>query len=550
MGWKDTIQTIPEDQAQSKSSWRDTITDQAPTELESAGRGLAQGVSFGLRDEAAGALDSPLGALKEIANKFGGDFSDEDLEAYRKERDASRDMDKQAQTANPKSYLSGEIGGSLATALVPGMGALNVAKGATTGARVGRAALAGGTVGLGTSEAEDLQGLATDTAIGADVGGALQGIGEKAVAPALQKAGAAAKPYLEKAGQFISDKTDGLVDKGLQKLGKTVADVPESVTDRYLKNPASVNGALAREEVGESLLRDGGALEQLRQKVSQLDSYAWNELDTTPTFSKGQVIQVGQDYVDEILKGVKGQLTRTEGTGASNDMIKAIKGQLGEIFDAYGDKLSESDLKSVVQDLQKLAYSWEGSPKMSVAAEGLRNLSGRFNSVLKNSNQAYAAKMEPVAEATKLLKEVERNFINRQNPDSMDKFLGQLPRFANKSEQASAKVSLEGMDSLLGTSVKEDLTNTLAKEAFDRPATNGSRRTLMGALAGKAAGAALGSAAGYAVGDDYGAGIGAVAGFGADKYAGRIFKSFLDGKIAIDKLTPQVTKALASSLSH
>ena len=66
---------------------------EGPSEMDSAGRGFAQGATFGFRDEGAGLLKSPTGALKEIANKFGTDFSDEDIEAYRAERDASRMLD-------------------------------------------------------------------------------------------------------------------------------------------------------------------------------------------------------------------------------------------------------------------------------------------------------------------------------------------------------------------------------------------------------------------------------------------------------------------------
>lgn len=90
----------------------------------------------------------------------------------------------------------------------------------------------------------------------------------------------------------------------------------------------------------------------------------------------------------------------------------------------------------------------------------------------------------------------------------------------------------------------EKLDRARVVGAFERGDTQGSRRTLLGALAGRAVGGALGAGAGYAMGDEVGAAAGGVAGFSADRYAGRVFKAILDGKIKIDKLTPDMKAQL------
>lgn len=131
------------------------------SELDSSARGAAQGLSFGLRDEAAGALQNPLGGLKEIANKFGADFSDEDVDSYKKERDESRRLDLEAKEANPISFGTGQVGGAIVPTLLTG-GA----------GGIGALAAQGAVQGLGTSEAEDLGGLAEDAAIGGSIGAA------------------------------------------------------------------------------------------------------------------------------------------------------------------------------------------------------------------------------------------------------------------------------------------------------------------------------------------------------------------------------------------
>lgn len=133
---------------------------QSVSQVESAVRGLAQGLSFGLADELSGALEST--------------FTDK---TYEQARDESRRNFDAAQKANPITYNVGDIGGSVATAFIPGLGALNAGKGARLAEVAGKAALQGGLTGLGKSDEDSAAGIVKDTAIGAGLGGALGGAG-------------------------------------------------------------------------------------------------------------------------------------------------------------------------------------------------------------------------------------------------------------------------------------------------------------------------------------------------------------------------------------
>ncbi|MDQ3230509.1 MAG: hypothetical protein M3Q07_01720 [Pseudobdellovibrionaceae bacterium] len=126
-----------------------------PSILESAVRGAAQGLTFGLADEATGALEST--------------FSEK---TYEQARDESRKAYQDAEKANPGAYLAGDVSGSIATAFIPGFGALNAGKGAKLAEVAGKAALQGGLTGFGKSEAEGAE-LAVDSLQGAAIGGAL-----------------------------------------------------------------------------------------------------------------------------------------------------------------------------------------------------------------------------------------------------------------------------------------------------------------------------------------------------------------------------------------
>lgn len=147
---------------------------EGPSKIESGIRGLAQGATFGLADEVTGAV----GSLKSL-------FTDEKLgDAYRRERDESRENYDKAEKENPGTYIAGQ----LASALIPGTGALGTIGRAGEAASIGTkligaaktGAALGGLQGLGSSTADltkgDVKAAAEDTATGAAIGGVLGGV--------------------------------------------------------------------------------------------------------------------------------------------------------------------------------------------------------------------------------------------------------------------------------------------------------------------------------------------------------------------------------------
>ena len=86
---------------------------------EAAGTGALQGATLGFSDE--------LGATGDVISDF---FTKNPAAKSWREYQQSREAaNKQLQQAHPFAYGAGEVGGGLATALVPGVGA---AKGAAT----------------------------------------------------------------------------------------------------------------------------------------------------------------------------------------------------------------------------------------------------------------------------------------------------------------------------------------------------------------------------------------------------------------------------------
>lgn len=142
----------------------------APSKLESAMRGYAQGGTFGLADE----LTAGIGAAKDVLTRK--DYSplsfDDWRDAYKGWVGTIRRADKEAKEANPMTYGVAEIGSGIATSFIPGARVLNPSAGASAAKMVGTGALSGGIAGFGYSDADNLGDLTSDVATGAAIGGA------------------------------------------------------------------------------------------------------------------------------------------------------------------------------------------------------------------------------------------------------------------------------------------------------------------------------------------------------------------------------------------
>ncbi len=246
----------------------DQIFAQAPREkaspeasvslLESGLRGAVQSGSLGFADEISGALEST--------------FTDK---SYEQARDESRANFKAAQEANPVTYGAGQVAGGVASAFVPG---LNVAKLGTAGARVLGGAGIGALTGVGSSEASDVGGLASDAAVGGLIGGAASGIAEsispvrrylqdKMARSAEELAVKSLKPtaaQIRKLGPEGMHRTGrGLLDEGLIKPGSNaesslsrIAPYKEAAKSELVDVLNQADAALPSDAVSERVLSE------------------------------------------------------------------------------------------------------------------------------------------------------------------------------------------------------------------------------------------------------------------------------------------------------
>ncbi len=229
---------------------------QQNTEMQSALRGVEQGLLFDHADELGGlmgsAMELPGKVSDAVSQRSLAPLGDQKLlDTYREYRDFNRDRYKTAQEENPKAYLGGQFGGGTLGALAGGMalrgagaaaGTANAAQKLSLGEKVGQGikvgAGAGAVQSAGTSEAPVMSGeFARDVAVGTGVGslaGATLPVGMAAGSKAIDVGGVIASPVVKgfKQGMRNINLLGDEAEKGIQAniakygrgLGKEVED--------------------------------------------------------------------------------------------------------------------------------------------------------------------------------------------------------------------------------------------------------------------------------------------------------------------------------------
>lgn len=248
----------------------------APTpdisEGESLARGAHQGVTAGFQDELAG-LGTYLG---EKASDVVHGTDDAQLDtSYKSGRDKARAENFEAQKANPKSFLTGSIAGS-----VPGAIALG---GENLLGTVASGAAQGGVTSIGSSDSSDPETLAKQAALGSLVGGAGGALGygsSKALSAAPGMLASKAEKLAEnatgatgrQAEKFAEDSGRYLLDNKLIKAGDNASNIADRLIDAMDKNQGDIASALkSLDEKGASIDKDM-IYDALRNKLDDLKS--------------------------------------------------------------------------------------------------------------------------------------------------------------------------------------------------------------------------------------------------------------------------------------
>lgn len=192
------------------------------SKTESFGRGALQGATLGFADEISGAIESAAGSLG---------LTDVD-KTYAQARDESRANFDTAQQANPMTSLAGNVGGGLATMLIPGANMTTAGKVLSmvpkagpmlAGSKIAQAGLLGAGMGAvqgaGSSRADSIGGVADDAAEGALIGGVTSGV--------LQGVTSAGGAVAKRAGKFLHESFEPTIQR-MEAMGIRQGDLKKT----------------------------------------------------------------------------------------------------------------------------------------------------------------------------------------------------------------------------------------------------------------------------------------------------------------------------------
>ncbi len=303
--------------------------------LESFGRGMAQGVTLGLADELAAGVEST--------------FTDK---TYQQARDESRENFDAAEAANPITSMLGNLGGGVATALIPGTGLATAGKALSSlgmtglaSSKIAQAATMGAGMGalqgVGSSTHDliegDIGGVLGDAKTGA-LTGAVIGGGAQAATQAVSGAGRWLRGVLEKGfnPETTRARALGLRKADYKNLG--VSGVDESIDELAQK------GAFQTQSGG------GDAREQLFANIDRIRNETGEEIRrkiTGPSYAPVDTYKT----LDGALRTKFDQIAGEATPGARAGVMQEAEALLNEL-DQTGGSISK------LWELKKKAGNW------------------------------------------------------------------------------------------------------------------------------------------------------------------------------------------------
>lgn len=348
------------------------------SKLESGIRGAVQGFGMDFGDEITGALESTAGSLGLVPDK-----------TYEQARDESRAAYAQAREDNPGTYLSGQVGGGLASMAIPG---LNAAKGAKLATVFGKSALQGGLMGLGASESDDIAGMAKDTATGAGIGGAFGAAGGL-IGNAASGAVPKTKKAIDEIAEWLAARSLGAERGTIKKIGADkVRKAGRYALDKGIISPlASADDLIARNDA--SLAASGSGGRAVRDAIDEAGLSTFNPLNTASKIDD----EVGGFWRSPINRGETKQHENTleailmrNSKGIDKDIplseAQTLKEELGKVAN-WKNNLNVTDKERMARDAYRIVASGIDDAVESGAAK-LNN--PEMLKALKEANKTYS----------------------------------------------------------------------------------------------------------------------------------------------------------------
>lgn len=360
--------------------------------LQAALSGFGQGASFGYLPQLQAATEKGVDYLF-------GDNTDEKLRSqgfeiaqdpsYVETRDQYIKDTESLQASNPKSFIAGNIGGSIATGIATGGGVSALTKGtqaASLGSRIATAAKTGAVVGAvrnpGDTEGElnpiQLEERAINAVQDAFTGVAIQGAGEiigntaKAVknSPKVLKAWSQVKSY-KASGAMLKDFRKSFGNRKVSEIGQTMIDkkivsVGDDVADIAKK------ADIARQDVGNSISKIYDGADDV---LSTVDPKTLNPDQLRAiTSSEVDLGNFANAYKADLLK-------RFKGLSGSSTVVSRISKELDDI--AVNGKVSLKKLQEVRRSIDEQINFSKSTQELKGVQEELLGMRNKLQDIAK-----------------------------------------------------------------------------------------------------------------------------------------------------------------------
>lgn len=383
MAWNDAPPT--KEELNSTSEW----AKEPPTakelglpdvsKTESGLRGLVN--QFNLAPVVSAAAQHPIEAAEAASNPLlrllgKSEFSPEDTAGFNAARQESNTAFKQAEQANPATYMAGNIAGGLATALIPGV---NVGKGVAGAAKLGASIGALTGAGQALSEGKDVSDVAASAGLQGALGGALGGV--------IGKVGSALNPEA--------------LESNAAKNAVEAFNPSKSEVSKLLKAPARGEGSRL-EEVGgilnkptqflngKSILEASGSPESNLERLNLAQENAGKFLGSVAekVDESGQKLVTPTDivsYIEELQKPYSGISAASKEAGLPKqsfvDEFNALNRIKQDVLEYGNNPISFSEAEAIKKDISALAYKDNGA----IANADMAKLRGFVNDKLEEA---------------------------------------------------------------------------------------------------------------------------------------------------------------------
>lgn len=492
---------------QKKLKTAPSALQKAASFMESTGRGVTQGLSFGFADE--------LEALaKSVAEK----------RPYADVLKESRARYSQSQKENPLTYKTSEFAGGVLPFFVPGAG--QAATGTRLSQSVIRGAGLGGLSGLGFSEGETTGEKLKDVGLGMALGGGLP-LGFAGA----KKAAQSLKPI---ADDLIKTTTTGFTGKTRQFLEELDKN-PEAVKRIESKFAGDIQTEILPEI--NAKINDFMTKNPYKQRAIAGSQKAIESIPDNITISRETGEKVIQNALSKLEKDTV-SATAEDARLILNDYLKR--------FEKTKEQIPGRDIKITLQNLDndiEKKFGGYGNPfQNDEASKSIKELRFAWDNELKTKADKYADIMRKVRRDAAASESLTNRFATREGVSSekissfTDRLLKRQEKIMSTPEVKADIRRIEAISRLPESEIglqtlSRDIQDIGLKKAIEARGNQGSNLTNpvtwgTGGL-GAAIGSLIGDQTGSIIGGSAGAYLGGIASRQLEQKGGKIAESIL-----------------------